>query len=203
MVAPQPVAELTVILVAAAGIIVNGATALMFMRGRDRDINVRAQFLHMAADAGVSASVVVAGLLILLTGWLWLDPLASLGIAVAIVLATWGLLRESVDLAMDAVPGAVAHDDVQDFLASVPGVIEVHDLHIWGLSTTETALTAHLVCADVPGDHKLHDVTHELARPLRHRPRHPAGRDRRGCRTLPAAAARRGVAGWIAGASSW
>src|SRR4051794_5171742 len=103
VVGPQPVAEFTVILVAAAGIIVNGATALMFMRGRDRDINVRAQFLHMAADAGVSASVVVAGLLIMLTGWLWLDPLASLGIAVAIVLATWGLLRESIDLAMDAV----------------------------------------------------------------------------------------------------
>ena len=162
MVAPQPVTEVTVILVAAAGIIVNGATALMFMRGRHDDINVRAQFLHMAADAGVSASVVVAGLLILLTGWLLLDPLTSLGIAAAIVVATWGLLRESVDLAMDAVPDAVAHDDVQDFLASVPGVIEVHDLHIWGLSTTETALTAHLVCADVPGDHKLHDVTHEL-----------------------------------------
>lgn len=160
--APQPVAEATVILIAAAGIIVNGATALMFMRGRGDDINVRAQFLHMAADAGVSASVVVAGLLILLTGWLWLDPLASLGIAVAIVVATWWLLRKSIDLAMDAVPGGVAHDDVQDYLASVPGVIEVHDLHIWGLSTTETALTAHLVCADQPGERKLHEVTHEL-----------------------------------------
>jgi cobalt-zinc-cadmium efflux system protein len=160
--APQPVTEVTVILVAAVGIMVNGATALMFMRGRRDDINVRAQFVHMAADAGVSASVVLAGLLIMLTGWLWVDPLASLGIAMAIVVTSWGLLRESVDLAMDAVPGGVAHDDVQDYLASVPGVIEVHDLHIWGLSTTETALTAHLVCSDEPGETNLHALTHEL-----------------------------------------
>jgi cobalt-zinc-cadmium efflux system protein len=162
LVVSQPVAETTVILVAAAGIVVNGATALMFMRGRGDDINIRAQFLHMAADAGVSASVVVAGLLILLTGWLWLDPLASLGIAVVIVVTTWGLLRDSIDLAMDAVPGSVAHDDVHDYLATVPGVIEVHDLHIWGLSTTETALTAHLVCADESGERRLHEVTHAL-----------------------------------------
>ena len=162
LIAPQPVTEITVILVAAAGIFVNGATALLFMRGRGGDINIRAQFVHMAADAGVSASVVAAGLLIMVTGWLWLDPLASLGIAVVIVVTTWGLLRESIDLAMDAVPGGVAHDDVQQYLASVPGVVEVHDLHIWGLSTTETALTAHLVCADEPGERKLHDVTHAL-----------------------------------------
>jgi cobalt-zinc-cadmium efflux system protein len=162
LLAPKPVTEVTVILVAAAGIIVNGLTALLFMRDRAGDINIRAQFQHMAADAGVSASVVLAGLVILLTGWLWLDPLASLGIAVVIVATTWGLLRESIDLAMDAVPGGVAHDDVQAFLASVPGVIEVHDLHIWGLSTTETALTAHLVCADGASEHRLHEVTHEL-----------------------------------------
>ena len=102
----------------------------------------------MAADAGVSAGVVLAGLLILLTGWLWLDPVASLGIGIVIVATTWGLLRESIDLAMDAVPGGVAQEEVQDYLASVPGVLEVHDLHIWGLSTTQTALTAHLVCVD-------------------------------------------------------
>jgi cobalt-zinc-cadmium efflux system protein len=162
LVASQPVTETTVILVAAAGIVVNGATALLFMRGRGADINIRAQFLHMAADTGVSASVVVAGLLIMLTGWLWLDPLASLGIGVVIVVTTWGLLRDSIDLAMDAVPGSVARDDVQDYLATVPGVIEVHDLHIWGLSTTETALTAHLVCADEPGERRLHEVTHAL-----------------------------------------
>jgi cobalt-zinc-cadmium efflux system protein len=162
LLAPMPVTEVIVILVAAAGIVVNGATALLFMRGREGDINIRAQFLHMAADAGVSAAVVVAGLLILLTGWLWLDPLVSLGIGVAIVFTTWGLLRESIDLAMDAVPGGVAHDEVREFLEAVPGVVEVHDLHIWGLSTTETALTAHLVCADVPGEHNLHEVTHQL-----------------------------------------
>ncbi len=150
------------ILVAAAGIVVNGATALLFLRGRGDDINIRAQFVHMAGDAGVSGAVVVAGLLILLTGWTWLDPLASLGIGVVIVVTTWGLLRESIDLAMDAVPGGVAHDEVQDYLASVPGVLEVHDLHIWGLSTTQTALTAHLVCADASKANSLHDLTAEL-----------------------------------------
>ena len=112
LLSPVPVMEATVILVAAAGIAVNGATALLFLRGRADDINLRAQFLHMAADAGVSAAVVVAGLLIMLTGWLWLDPLASLGIGIVIVLTTWGLLRESIDLSMDAVPGGVAHDEV-------------------------------------------------------------------------------------------
>ena len=162
LVAPEPVAETTVMLVAAAGIVVNGATALMFLRGRAADINIRAQFLHMAADAAVSAGVVVAGLLILLTGWQWLDSLTSLAIGVAIVVTTWGLLRESVALAMDAVPGGVAHDDVQNYLASLPGVIEVHDLHIWGLSTTETALTAHLVCDGDANERSLHDVTHDL-----------------------------------------
>jgi cobalt-zinc-cadmium efflux system protein len=158
----MPVMESTVILVAAAGIVVNGATALLFLRGRDHDINLRAQFVHMAADAAVSAGVVLAGLLILLTGWLWLDPLTSLAIGAIIVVTTWGLLRESIDLAMDAVPGDVAHDAVQEFLTSVPGVLEVHDLHIWGLSTTQTALTAHLVCADPSAERTLHDVTTEL-----------------------------------------
>jgi len=162
LLALAPVNEGTVMLVAAAGIVVNGATALLFLRGRGADINIRAQFQHMAADAGVSAAVVVAGLLILMTGWLWLDPLASLGIGVVIVVTTWGLLRESIDLAMDAVPGGVAHDAVQHYLASVPGVLEVHDLHIWGLSTTQTALTAHLVTADASAEARLHDVTTEL-----------------------------------------
>ena len=114
LLAPQPVNEITVMLVAAAGIVVNGTTALLFLRDRAGDLNIRAQFSHMAADAGVSAGVVVAGLLIRLTGWLWLDPLTSLAIGVLIVLTTWGLLREAVDLAMDAVPGGVAHEDVED-----------------------------------------------------------------------------------------
>ena len=162
LLAPEPVREGTVILVAAAGILINGATALLFLQGRGHDINVRAQFVHMAADAGVSAGVVLAGLLILLTGWGWLDPAASLAIGVVIVATTWGLLRESIDLAMDAVPGGVAQEAVQDYLASVPGVLEVHDLHIWGLSTTQTALTAHLVCADPSAERTLHDVRTEL-----------------------------------------
>jgi cobalt-zinc-cadmium efflux system protein len=162
LLAPAPVRESTVILVAAAGIAVNGATALLFLRGRGDDVNIRAQFVHMAADAGVSGAVVVAGLLILLTGWAWLDPLASLGIGGVVVATTWGLLRESIDLAMDAVPGGVAHDAVQDYLASVPGVLEVHDLHIWGLSTTQTALTAHLVCAHASKANSLNHLTAEL-----------------------------------------
>ncbi len=159
---PAGVTETTVILVAAAGIVVNGATAFLFLRGRSHDINVRAQFLHMAADAVVSAGVVLAGLLILLTGWLWLDPVASLAIGSVVVLSTWGLLRESVALAMDAVPGTVEHDEVEDYLSSIPGVLEVHDLHIWGLSTTETALTAHLVCSGPRDGNRLHHLTAEL-----------------------------------------
>ncbi|HET7883928.1 MAG TPA: cation diffusion facilitator family transporter [Acetobacteraceae bacterium] len=162
LLSPAPVMEGTVILVAIAGIVVNGATALLFMRDRAHDINLRAQFLHMGADAAVSGAVVLAGLLIMLTGRLWLDPLASLGIAVVIVVATWGLLRQSIDLAMDAVPEGMAHDEIQDYLASVPGVQEVHDLHIWGISTTETALTAHLVCTEPSTENRLHDVTLQL-----------------------------------------
>jgi cobalt-zinc-cadmium efflux system protein len=144
--APQPVGEMTVVVVAAIGILINGATALMFMRGRENDLNIRGAFLHMASDAVVSLGVVIAALLIRATGWLWIDPVTSLAIVVVITLGTWGLLRDSVDLAMDAVPGGVAPQAVRDYLAAQPGVSEVHDLHIWGLSTTETALTVHLVC---------------------------------------------------------
>ena len=135
----------TVMLVAAAGIAVNGVTAWLFARGRKGDLNVRGAFLHMAADAAVSAGVVVAGLVILLTGWAWLDPLVSLGIAGLILASTWGLLRDSLNLALDKVPEGVNADQVRAYLAALPGVTEIHDLHIWGLSTTETALTAHLV----------------------------------------------------------
>ena len=159
---PQPVSDLTVMLVAAAGIVVNGATALLFMRGRGDDLNIRAQFIHMAGDAAVSGGVVVAGLLMRLTGWIWLDPLSSLGIAIVILISTWGLLRESLDLAMDAVPVSVSQREVQAYLAALPGVQEVHDLHIWGLSTTETALTAHLVCNNEEARYQLHDLTAQL-----------------------------------------
>lgn len=162
LITPRQVVEATVMLVAAAGILVNGASALLFMRGRGDDLNIRVQFMHMAADAIVSSGVVIAGLLIWLTGWQWLDPLASLGIALVIVFGTWGMLRESADLAMDAVPDNVPHDAVHDYLSSMPGVLEVHDLHIWGLSTTDTALTAHLVCVDEGGDRRLHELTAAL-----------------------------------------
>lgn len=164
LMAPEPVAEGTVMVVAAIGILVNGGSALLFMRGRHGDLNIRAQFVHLAGDAAVSLGVVIAALAIQLTGLLWLDPLASMAIAVVIAASTWGLLRESVDLAMDAVPQQVPHGEVQDWLAALPGVTEVHDLHIWALSTTDTALTAHLVCAGAPDDRRLHDLTAELKR---------------------------------------
>lgn len=145
LMAPAPVATGFMMGVAAAGILVNGATALLFAKGREADINRRGAYLHMVADAAVSAGVVVGGLLILLTGWHWIDPVVGLVIAGVILVGTWGLLRESIDLAMDAVPRGIEPEAVRAWLAARPGVAEVHDLHIWALSTTETALTAHLV----------------------------------------------------------
>lgn len=142
--APAPVAGTTVIWIAGAGIVVNGLTALLFARGHD-DLNIRTTFLHMAGDAAISAGVVLAAIAILLTGRLWIDPAASLAIAALITVATWGGLRDSANLALDGVPSRIAQNEVEAWLANLPGVIEVHDLHIWGLSTTEAALTAHLV----------------------------------------------------------
>ena len=142
---PQPTAGGTVIVVAAIGIAINTGTALLFLAGRKRDLNLRGAFLHMAADAAVSAGVVLAGVAIVFTGWLWLDPLVSLLVAAVILLGTWGLLRDSVNLALAAVPAGIDPAAVSAYLASLPGVSEVHDLHIWALSTTESALTAHLV----------------------------------------------------------
>jgi cobalt-zinc-cadmium efflux system protein len=161
---PAPVATLTVMLVAAAGIVVNGGSALLFLRDREHDLNIRAQFLHLAADALIAAGVVVAAGAIRVTGWLWLDPLASLAIGATIVASTWSVLRQSVDLAMDVVPAGVSHKAVEDWLASLPGVTEVHDLHIWALSTTETALTAHLVIAGETRDRRLPELSAELGR---------------------------------------
>lgn len=142
---PGDVGGKTVMIVAAVGIAVNGVTAWMFARGRKGDLNVRGAFLHMASDAVVSAGVVFSGFVILLTGWSWLDPVVSLAIAALILFSTSSLLRDSLNLALDKVPEAVDAEKVQAFLAALPGVTEVHDLHIWPLSTTETALTAHLV----------------------------------------------------------
>jgi cobalt-zinc-cadmium efflux system protein len=150
---PEPVASQTIIWVAAAGIIVNGVTAWLFASGSKGDINIRGAFLHMAADAAISLGVVVAGIIMLQTGWLRLDPIVSIIIAAVIIYGTWGLLRESAGLAMHAVPPGIDPTRVREHLAKLPGVAQVHDLHIWPVSTTETALTCHLVMPDGhPGD---------------------------------------------------
>ena len=145
---PGEVAGATVIWVAAIGVVLNTVTALLFISGRKGDLNIRGAFLHMAADAAVSGGVVVAGVVILLTGWALLDPIASLAINAVIVWGTWSLLRDSLKMALDIVPENVDPVAVRDYLAGQPGVSAVHDLHIWSLSTTETALTAHLVKPD-------------------------------------------------------
>ena len=145
--APAPTHGGTVAVVAAVGIAVNGGTALMFMAGRKRDLNLRGAFQHMAADALVSLGVVAAGIAILLTGWQWLDPAISLAVSVVIVVGTWELVREAVNLSLDGVPRGIDRAAVEAYLGALPGVTDVHDLHIWGMSTTETAMTAHLICA--------------------------------------------------------
>ena len=161
---PQPVAETTVIWVALLGILINGGTALGFMAGRKSDLNIRGAFMHMMTDALVSAGVVASGLVVLYTGWLWVDPAVSVTIAVVIVAGTWSLLKDSVNLALDAVPANIDRQKIHDYLLSLPGVSEVHDLHIWAMSTTEVALTAHLVR---PGagldDQLLAEACHELS----------------------------------------
>jgi cobalt-zinc-cadmium efflux system protein len=152
---PEPVGGGTVMAVAALGILVNGITAALFMSGRKNDLNVRATFQHMAADALVALGVVVAGGAILITRWLWLDPLVSLLIGVVILASTWGLLREAINLALDAVPRDIDARQVQNYLQHLSGVSAVHDLHIWAMSTTETALTAHLVLDRPPADNAM------------------------------------------------
>jgi cobalt-zinc-cadmium efflux system protein len=151
---PHPVEEVLVLVVATLGIIINTGTALLFLKGR-HDVNVRGAFLHMAADAAVSVGVVLAALAQMWTGWLWLDPATSLAIAAVIAVSTWGLFRESLDFALDAVPAHIDPTGVSAYLRQLPGVSEVHDLHIWGLSTTEIALTAHLVMPEGPADDAL------------------------------------------------
>ena len=159
---PAPVASQTVIYVAMLGIVVNGATALLFMRGRHGDLNIRGAYLHMVADAGVSFGVVIAALLIMWTGWLWIDPVVSLGIAAVVLASGWGLAKDSVNLAMDGVPKGIDLAKVESYLREREGVIEVHDLHIWAMSTNETALTAHLVRPGGLDDAFLSKVCDEL-----------------------------------------
>jgi cobalt-zinc-cadmium efflux system protein len=152
---PSHVAGATIIWVAGIGVIVNGITALLFMSGRERDLNIRGAFLHMAADAGVSAGVVLAGIGIIITGWQWLDSAFSLLIVVIVFIGTWGLLKDSFNLALDAVPRHINTEEVKNYLSGLPGVTQVHNLHIWGMSTTEVALTAHLVKQSTEDDDSL------------------------------------------------
>jgi cobalt-zinc-cadmium efflux system protein len=152
---PHAVSGGTVMIVAGLGFVINGVTAWLFRSGPRADLNLRGAYLHMAADAAVSLGVVVAGLLIVRTGWLWLDPAVSLVIAIVIVAGTWGLLREALDLALDAVPHSIDRPEVEACLGALPEVVAVHDLHIWAMSTTEIALTAHLVTADAQADDAL------------------------------------------------
>jgi cobalt-zinc-cadmium efflux system protein len=145
---PAPVAAVTVMVVAAVGVLINGATALLFMRGQHADLNLRGAFLHMAADALVSLGVIVAGALYLWQGWAWIDPLASLVIAVVVVFGTWSLFRQSLHLLFDGVPEHISLPEVRAALQGLGGVVSVHDLHVWAMSTAEPALTAHLVVGD-------------------------------------------------------
>jgi cobalt-zinc-cadmium efflux system protein len=152
-----------IIAVALAGVAVNGATAALFFGGRKRDLNVRGAYLHMAADAAVSLGVAVAGGLIMATGWLWLDPAASLVVSAVIVYGTWDLLREALGMSLHSVPSSIRYAKVMEYLSALPGVDSVHDLHVWGMSTAQTALTAHLVMPQGhPGDAFLAHAAHEL-----------------------------------------
>ena len=168
---PAPVAGETMVVVAGIGIVINAGTAALFMRGQ-HDINIRGAFLHMAADALVSLGVVIAGLAIIMTGERWIDPAVSLAIVAVIAWGTWGLLKDSVAMSMLGVPKGISENKVRAYLSGLPGVEAVHDLHIWPMSTTETALTAHLVMpGGHPGDPFLLELAHELEH--HHRSGHP------------------------------
>jgi cobalt-zinc-cadmium efflux system protein len=154
---------LTIIIVAGIGVVINTLSALLFVSGHRHDLNIKGAFLHMAADAAVSLGVMLAGLAIMMTGWPWLDPVISLAISVVIFIGTWGLLRDSIDLAVDAVPKGIVPEEVETYLVNLPGVTTCHDLHIWGMSTTEAALTAHLMMPEgVNNDVFLHQTAHVL-----------------------------------------
>lgn len=160
---PQPVQGVTVMIVAGIGIVINGVTALLFASGRKGDLNIKGAYLHMAADAGVSAAVVGAGLLIYFTGVLWIDPAMSIAVALVILWGTWGLLRDSVAMSLAAAPAGLDVHAVEEDLKSFAGVADVHDLHVWNMSTSEAALTAHLLIPDGhPGDDFLHRVAEHV-----------------------------------------
>jgi cobalt-zinc-cadmium efflux system protein len=145
---PKPVAGMVIMVVAAIGVVINTATALLFVSGQKHDLNIRGAFLHMAADAAVSLGVVIAGIIIMTKGWLWIDPVISLVIVAVILIGTWGLLRASINSAIDAVPENIDMPGIKNYLSSLDNVCQIHDLHVWALSTTEVALTVHLVVSD-------------------------------------------------------
>jgi cobalt-zinc-cadmium efflux system protein len=160
---PPAVDSLTVSVVAAVGIVVNGLSAWLFMKGSKKDLNIRGAYLHMAADTAVSLAVVISGVAIFYTGWYWLDPVISLLIVIVILVGTWGLLLDSLKLALNAVPEGIDVPAIHEYLNQLSGVTDIHDLHIWGLSTTETALTVHLVMpGGHPGDAFMDDIVHTL-----------------------------------------
>jgi len=163
---PQSLQPGVMMIVGAIGILINGGTALLFLSGSKDDLNIRGAFLHMAADAAITLGVVLTGLAIWLTGADWLDPVVSLIIAIVVVWGTWGLLKESLNLSLDAVPATIKTEEVRDYLADLDRVRDVHDLHIWALSTTEIALTAHLV---VEGQEREDALVHEVQEEFHHR----------------------------------
>lgn len=173
---PQEVASLTMIVVAACGVFINGVTALFFISGKDSDINIKGAYLHMVGDMLISLGVVISGAVIYFTGWRWIDPTVGVVVSVIIGWSTWGLLKESVFYTLNAVPKNIDLKAVRSFLLSRPGVVAIHDLHVWGMSTSENALTAHLIMPEgVPNDsfyvslseelrtkHKIHHVTVQI-----------------------------------------
>jgi cobalt-zinc-cadmium efflux system protein len=165
---PAALLPVPMIVVAALGVVINTATAFLFFSGRHQDLNVRGAFLHMAADAAISLGVVIGGLAIIATGWLWIDPALSLLIAALIAYSTWDLLWQALELSLDAVPRGIDPEEVRSYLTGLDGVREVHDLHIWGISTTATALTVHLIRpAARLDDDWLANVSRELQRRFR------------------------------------
>ncbi|MEO6323211.1 MAG: cation diffusion facilitator family transporter [Thermoanaerobaculia bacterium] len=163
--APAPIASKTVMIVAAVGVIINLGSSIPFLAGRKNDLNIQAAFLHLMGDAAFSFAVVIAGAVMYFTGWTWLDPVMSLVLAISILIGTWKLLRGSINLILDAVPENIDPEAVRDYLERLPGVTDVHHLHIWPLSTTETALTAHLV---MPVPSLRPDFLANVAEGLRH-----------------------------------
>ncbi len=159
---PKPVGGKQVMIVAGIGVVINTVTALLFMKGKKKDLNIKGAFLHMAADAGVSLGVVVAGLLISVTGKQWIDPVTSFLIIAVILWGTWQLFTDSIDLALDAVPEHIDLEKVRDFLLSKNGVSDIHDLHIWAMSTTQVALTAHLIMPEGQDDEFIGELQQEL-----------------------------------------